>query len=32
MIFLVEAELVGGPLQSRAVGAWLCCRDLSQTA
>jgi hypothetical protein len=30
MIFLIEVKLVGGPLQSGAVGAWLCCRDLSQ--
>jgi hypothetical protein len=28
MIFLIEAELVGRPLQPGAVGAWLCCRDL----
>jgi hypothetical protein len=30
MIFLVEAELVGRPLQPGAVGAWLCHHDLTQ--
>jgi hypothetical protein len=28
MVLLVEANLVGGLLQSGAVYAWLCCRDL----
>jgi hypothetical protein len=30
MVLLIEAKLVGGPLQPRAVYAWLCCRDLPQ--
>jgi hypothetical protein len=30
MIFLVKAELVGRPLQPGAVGAWLCCCDLTR--
>jgi mono/diheme cytochrome c family protein len=28
MVLLIEAELVGGPLQPVAVYSWLCCRDL----
>jgi hypothetical protein len=28
MVLLIEAELVGGPLQPGAIYAWLCCRNL----
>jgi hypothetical protein len=30
VIFLVEGELVGRPLQPWVVGAWLCHRDLTR--
>jgi hypothetical protein len=30
VVFLVEADLVGGPFQPRGVGTWLCCRDFTR--